>query len=192
MAEGQTQSSLIPPAVAALKGEASGQGSARVQMERSISMDIREEREELREAADQCLNVIMDLGLDNHIRWVSPSWRDVVGTEPDTMIGKPVADILLGDKNAFSEAVDSMRKDHSRSRIIRFATGMGPSSALQPKCHKVVVGDDPASEPVESQEQDRVLNLEAQGIIVYDRTSGGESHVSLSAALSWIPLLTPR
>ncbi|EON61997.1 AGC protein kinase [Coniosporium apollinis CBS 100218] len=176
MAEGLTPSVLIPPAVAALKGEAAGQGPVRGQMERSISMDIREEREELREAAEQCLNVIMDLGLDNHIRWVSPTWRDVVGTEPDAVVGKPIAHILLSDKDAFSEAVEAMRKDDSRSRIIRFATSMGPLSVLQPKSHKTIVEGEDAAQTGQVEEQDRVLNLEAQGIIVYDRTSGEESH----------------
>lgn len=184
MAEGLTPSALIPPAVAALKEEAAGQGPVRGQMERSISMDIREEREELREAAEQCLNVIMDLGLDNHIRWVSPTWRDVVGTEPDAVVGKPIAHILLSDKDAFSEAVESMRKDDSRSRIIRFATSVGPLSVLQPKSHKTIVEGEDAAQTGQVEEQDRVLNLEAQGIIVYDRTSGEESHVSLPLAFA--------
>ena len=67
---------LVPPTVTNLRVQ---DGSP---MERSLSADIREEREDLREAAEQTLNVIMDLSLDGNIRWVSPSWTDVIGTRP--------------------------------------------------------------------------------------------------------------
>ena len=40
-------------------------------MDRSYSEDMRAEREDLREAAEETLNVILDLGLDGHIKWVS-------------------------------------------------------------------------------------------------------------------------
>jgi serine/threonine-protein kinase RIM15 len=73
---------LAPPAVSQLRAQAGGQ------MERSLSADIREEREDLREAAEQTLNVIMDLSLDGRIRWVSPSWTDVIGTTLESVKGK--------------------------------------------------------------------------------------------------------
>jgi len=61
---------LAPPVVSHLRAQAAGSN-----MERSLSADIREEREDLREAAEQTLNVIMDLSLDGTIRWVSPRGR---------------------------------------------------------------------------------------------------------------------
>ena len=60
----EANSMLAPPVVVQLRAQAGGQ------MERSLSADIREEREDLREAAEQTLNVIMDLGLNGNIRWV--------------------------------------------------------------------------------------------------------------------------
>jgi serine/threonine-protein kinase RIM15 len=179
MGEEAKQATLAPPAVVALKEEATLSGPSRVQMERTVSMDIREQREDLKEAAEQSLNVIMDLDLDGNIRWVSPSWKDIIGTPPDSVRGKPIADILVGDNTTFANSVESMKKDNSRSQIIRFSARMGPLSVLRPKC-----SSPPESEqgslldlPTEG-EDEHILNLEAQGIMVYDRTSGGESHVS--------------
>ncbi|KAI9730487.1 MAG: rim15, signal transduction response regulator [Claussenomyces sp. TS43310] len=159
---------LAPPAVAHLRAQAG-------QMERSLSSDIREEREDLREAAEQTLNVIMDLSLDGEIRWVSPSWTDVIGTTPESVVGKAIVDILPDDnKEVFAKVVESMRKDDSRSQLVRFSVAMGsasklvPVKGLQPREGDAVTTTDtncPA-----------FIELEAQGIMVYDRSSGGENH----------------
>src|SRR5271163_2425390 len=119
---------LAPPVVTQLRAREDGG-----QMERSLSADIREERKDLREAAEQTLNVIMDLSLDGTIRWVSPSWADVIGTTIQSVQGKPIVDLLLGDnKDVFAEVVESMKKDDSRSQIIRFRVPLGPASRLAP------------------------------------------------------------
>src|ERR1700712_5765536 len=97
---------LAPPAVAQLRAQAGGL------MERSLSADIREERKDLREAAEQTLNVIMDLSLDGNIRWVSPSWTDVIGTTLESVQGMPIKDIVISEnKEVFAEVVESMKKD---------------------------------------------------------------------------------
>jgi serine/threonine-protein kinase RIM15 len=163
---------LAPPAVTSLRAQGGGM------MERSLSADIRVEREDLREAAEQTLNVIMDLNLDGIIRWVSPSWSDVIGTPPESVQGKPIADLLLGDsKNVFAEVVESMKKDDSRSQIIRFTVQLGPASKLAPLPNTTVeeILDLSCQQGVDVSP---ALDLEAQGIMVYDRSSGGESHVS--------------
>ncbi|OCK76181.1 hypothetical protein K432DRAFT_408378 [Lepidopterella palustris CBS 459.81] len=169
---------LGPPAVLALKEQAMGTGPSRAQMERSISMDIRDQREDLKEAAEQSLNVIMDLDLDGNIRWVSPSWQEVIGTTPDSVQGKPIADLLVGNNTQFADTVESMKKDDSRSQIIRFSVLIGPSSVLRPRPFDDSLESEQASPPGQAAEpvEDHILNLEAQGIMVYDRTSGGESH----------------
>lgn len=185
MAEQVKQPVLAPPAVVALKEEASGAASSRGQMERTVSMDMRDEREDLKEAAEHSLNVIMDLDLDGKIRWVSPSWKDVIGTSPDEVHGKAIADLVVDDTNQFAETVESMRKDDSRSQIIRFSVHTGPSSVLRRKRSKPTEDQDTALSPTKSIEDDgdQILNLEGQGIMVYDRTTGGESHVSTDSCL---------
>ena len=173
--EEQTMQNHVHPAIAAVGGSAGG-----LRMERTSSMDIRAEREDLKEAAEQSLNVVLDLGLDGVIRWVSPSWKDVVGTPPDSLRGKPIADILLSRKEAFAEAVDSMKKDDSRSQFVRFRVRIGPSSILKTDEGEMEPEtEEEAEEKMDIVEQEQVLNLEGQGIMVYDRSSGSESHVSL-------------
>ncbi|KAK5149897.1 hypothetical protein LTR04_006925 [Oleoguttula sp. CCFEE 6159] len=177
MDEDGRPTALAPPLISALKEESGGRGSARGLMERTISMDIREEREDLKEAAEQTLNVIMDLGLDSKIRWVSPSWQEVIGTSPESVQGKPISEIVVGNETAFAGLIESMKEDDSRSQIIRFAVRMGPLSVLRSSTEPAnddANEEEPASE--ELIEQDHLLSLEAQGIMVYDRSSGGESH----------------
>ena len=178
-----------------LKAEAAAVGSegqSRAGIERTVSMDIRQERDDLKRAAEQCLNVIMDLGLDGNVRWVSPSWQDVVGTPADSVIGTPIADLIVDDnKTAFADTVESMKQDDSRSQIIHFSTKIGPASVLRPA---ITEEDDDSPETPKPKDKDEegqeekfgsdagdvepVVNLEAQGIIVYNRTSGETSHVS--------------
>ncbi|KAG9228597.1 putative Serine/threonine-protein kinase cek1 [Amylocarpus encephaloides] len=174
---------LAPPAVSQLRVQAGGA------MERSLSADIREEREDLREAAEQTLNVILDLNLDGIIRWVSPSWADVIGTTLESVQGKPIKDIVISDnKEVFAEVVESMKKDDSRSQIIRFTVQVGPTSKLTPiKTPDQIAGDDEEGDS-DSQVTPAAIELEGQGIMVYDRSSGGESHTM------WMirPWIAPR
>ena len=176
---------LAPPAVTALKQQATVNDSARVPMERSISQDIRNERKDLKEAAEHSLNVILDLHLDGKIRWVSASWKDVVGTLPEDVQGKPIAELLVDNQNEFADAVESMKKDDSRSQIIRFSVRMGPLSAFRPK-NAVHAEPKEGQQPESPTDEEPALNLEAQGIIVYDRTSGAASHVRRSPAPSCV------
>jgi serine/threonine-protein kinase RIM15 len=163
---------LAPPAVSQLRAQANGQ------MERSLSEDIRGEREDLREAAEQTLNVIMDLSLDGTIRWVSPSWTDVIGTTLESVKGRPIKELLVSDnKEVFAEIVESMLKDDSRSQMVRFTVQLGPASRLAPieiPDQLAVEGED----AVMAVDEPSTIDLEGQGIMVYDRSSGGESHVS--------------
>lgn len=166
---------LAPPAVTQLRDEEGGD-----EMNRSLSADIREEREDLRQAAEQTLNVIMDMGFDGIIRWVSPSWADVIGTSTESVQGKPIKDLLVGDdKGIFAEAVKSLEKDDSRSQIIRFTVALGPASKLVAHEDKAEgQGKGEGDGEAEEHQQQATIELEGQGIMIYDRASGGASHVS--------------
>jgi serine/threonine-protein kinase RIM15 len=155
---------LAPPAVSTLRASQAGG------MERSLSQDIREEREELREAAEQTLNTILDLNLDGTIKWVSPSWTDVVGTGFESVTGVPISELIVSDnKTIFTDVVESMKRDASKSHRVRFAVQLGPLSKLLNQL---------AIDPAENEEMEpQMADLEAQGIMVYDTVSGEESHV---------------
>ncbi|KHJ36189.1 putative serine threonine-protein kinase ppk18 [Erysiphe necator] len=153
-------------------------------VEQNFSADFKEEREDLKEAAEQTPNVILDLSLDGIIRWVSPSWIDVIGTNPDTVRGKPIKELLIGEnKDIFSEVTERMKIDKSRSQFIRFTTHLGPASKLANSyCQDYVIihnVEDPNKNNLP------VIELEGQGILVTARASdrqcqlndsGGESH----------------
>ncbi|KAI9751660.1 MAG: erg26, C-3 sterol dehydrogenase [Chaenotheca gracillima] len=177
MAEGNGTRLLAPPKVTALKEEAAAEnGPPRGHMERTVSEGIREERADLKEAAEQSFVVILDLGLDGIVRWVSPSWRDVVGTPPSEVQGTPIADLLVEGQTAFADIVESMKKDDSRSQIVRFVLPMGPDSKLAPEKEESLDGEESEEGKPTEDIPPPTLLLEGQGIMVYDRSSGGESH----------------
>ncbi|KNG44587.1 serine threonine protein kinase [Stemphylium lycopersici] len=180
MADEKKPTTLAPPAVTALKQEAAGSPGHRQNMERTVSQDMRNERQDLKEAAEHSLNIIMDLDLEGKIRYVSPSWTDVIGSLPTQVTGKPVLDIISSGADGFAETIESVRKDDSRSHIARFAIQLGPHSILRKRRskHSPVQGQEhiPLSPIDVSQDEDQFLNVEAQGIMVYDRTTGAESH----------------
>lgn len=193
--DGDASRFLAPPAVTALREEARSSEQRRASLERSFSDDIRSERDDLREAAEQTLNVIVDLGLDGRIKWVSPSWKQVIGSAPESVEGKPFSDILLTNKTVFQDAIESMKEDDARSRFVRFAVRMGPDSILNPsrdsssQSRDEQVGESAGTEVAEEDTQEQpkdnaddsdadVLNMEARGIMVYDRSADGEGHVS--------------
>ncbi|KAF2674161.1 hypothetical protein BT63DRAFT_3526 [Microthyrium microscopicum] len=165
-----------PPAVAALRQQGPGVGMTRTAMERTLSEDIREEREDLKEAAEFTLTVVVDLSLDGIIRFVSPSWVEVVGTAPETVVGKPIADLLVSENDVFSKASEAVRKDDARSQNVRFSLMMGPLAAKRRKHAKKDALIDSAVDEMDSPIGDLKIDLEGQGIMVYDRSTGEESH----------------
>ena len=166
----------VPTAPARDPSSAAKLVNLRAQMERSTSIDIRQEGNDLRQAAEQSPNVILDLTLDGLVRWVSPTWPNLVGTEIDSIQGKPIADLLVDNNSVFADAIDALQKNDSGSKVIRFSVLLGPLSTL-------AVGQDDAATPTDEHmtpEEDQsspVLDLEAQGILVYDRATGVASHV---------------
>lgn len=147
-----------------------------------MSQDIREERADLKEAAEQSTNIILDIGLDGIVRWVSPSWKDVVGTPVDSIQGKPISEILAGVSNpgTFADAVESMKEDDSKSHTVRFKVRLGPLSVLKQDSAELAAQREAEGfrqDEVAEDDEQQILNLEGQGIMVYDRSSGGQSHV---------------
>ncbi|EAU32115.1 hypothetical protein ATEG_07853 [Aspergillus terreus NIH2624] len=183
---------LAPPAVTALRQEARALDPTFSPLNRSLSDNMQEEREDLKEAAEQTLNVIVDLDLDGRIKWVSPSWKQVVGTVPESVEGRNMTELLVGNKDAFRDATESMKEDDSRSRFIRFALEMGPDSVLkyspeprpqefqkvesiEGQDEKAVRREDEPPQELPEHNHD-VLNMEGQGIMAYDRTAEGAGH----------------
>ena len=179
MAANAQQQPLKAPAVTALKQEALGSDMHRNRMERSLSEDFRMERDDLKEAAAHSQNVILDLGLDGKVRFVSPSWQDLIGTTPSDVQGKAIADLLPENKNVFQEGVEALQKDDSKSQIIRFSLPLGPHSFLRRKLERTKsdLADMDEQQTESSGEDEPSISLEAQGIMIYN-SDGSASHVS--------------
>ncbi|KAL4980947.1 hypothetical protein BDW66DRAFT_1428 [Aspergillus desertorum] len=177
---------LTPPAVNALRQEARSVDPRNLPTMRTLSSDnMREERESLRAAAEQTLNVIVDLDLEGRVKWVSPSWKQVVGTAPETIERRLISDVLVDNRSAFCDAIESLKEDDSRSRFIRVSVQLGPDSVLkfspgpQPLKREQTDGADSAMGQLSSEVEEHgpaILNLEGQGIMVYDRTAEGVAH----------------
>lgn len=192
MAANAHQQPLKSRAVTALRQEALGSEIHRTKMERSLSEDFRMERDDLKEAAAHSQNVILDLGLDGIVRFVSPSWQDLIGTTPSEVQGKAIADLLPENNKVFQEGVEALQKDDSKSQIIRFSLPLGPHSLLRRKLQRsrsdLTEVDEQQAE--ETAEDEPAISLEAQGIMIY-HTSGGASHVSTGYHRdSFRPMLT--
>ncbi|KIV95461.1 hypothetical protein PV10_03115 [Exophiala mesophila] len=169
---------LEPPTVTALRGDAmAGINAGRHAMERSFSQDIQEGSQDLKEAAEQTRNIILDLSLDGVIRWVSPSWTDVVGTELNQVKGQKITHFIAGDDPlVFEKATEALKSNDSKSTIIKFAIKVGTSSDIAPMI-PTEDGQTPNKSNVDVDEQGlATLELEGQGIMVYDRSSGGGTH----------------
>jgi serine/threonine-protein kinase RIM15 len=200
---------LVPPAVAAIREDAARDSSSRTQMERTFSMDIREEREVLKKAVEQSVNAMLELDLENKVRWVSPSWQDLTGHSVASLVGKPIDEVLLDNPTVFADCVEAIRKDDSKSKIIRInvklpenfwnardsldqETDQGEEGIDSAESEKPEEGELPIIHPdvqIESKDEDPethqecqpddrplAVELEAQGMLVYDRTTGEESH----------------
>lgn len=184
---------LIPPKVAALKEEAGGQDLHRTRMERSVSEDLRVEKEDLKEAAEHSQNIILNLSLDGVIRFVTPSWQEIIGTAAESVIGKSISEVVAEDKTSFKDAIAELQRDDSKSQVIRFSITMGPLSSYRRKMQRHKDSESPEEMCPESlTEEEPTLSLEAQGIMVYDRASGGETNVSRAQHTFSILLTLPR
>jgi len=67
------------PTVVTQASNTVGAPPTRRNTDRTPSMAIQAEKEDLKEAAQQSSTVILDLNLDGKVRWVSQSWEDVIG-----------------------------------------------------------------------------------------------------------------
>lgn len=93
----------------------------------------------------------------------------------------------MDDRDAFQRAVETMKKDDSRSFKLRFAVAMGSMSKLSKDSSSAFsssseveafqMDEIPEEHQQHQQQQQTTLTLEGQGILIYDRATGNPSHV---------------
>ncbi|BFZ63627.1 rim15, signal transduction response regulator [Saitoella coloradoensis] len=155
---------------------------------------------DLREAAEQAQsqNVVIELTLSGMLRWVSPTWQDVLGSDPSTVVGRPIRELLVGDRDAFTEGIGKLLEDGGHSHRIRFQMDVGGSHA-----GRVGGGGgsgDEDDERVFAQDEDydcttsHIIDLEAQGILLHAPASSNSPLASGVTDTMWVirPLPNPR
>jgi PAS domain-containing protein len=82
--------------------------------------DIMELRAKAEEA--QHTNVVMELTLDDYtMQYLSPSWKEIIGTDPEDHIGAPISSMLAtADGNIFEEATKRLLEDDSQTIEVIF------------------------------------------------------------------------
>ncbi|KAL1921365.1 uncharacterized protein VTP21DRAFT_11081 [Calcarisporiella thermophila] len=99
----------------------------------------------------QGLNVLMELSLgDVRVKYLSPTWTDVVGSNPQDLLNLPINHVLSEeDQGTFEVATRSLIEDDSRTLELRFKL---------------------------TRDNGEELEMEGKGMLVYDRISGNPSH----------------
>lgn len=90
-----------------------------------------------------------------------------------------MSEVIVEHNTMFDDAIESMRKDDSKSRILRFTVECDePTDQSQDQVKVVESSQDSEPDAASHAGVKSLQLLEAQGIVVYDRTTGQESHVS--------------
>ncbi|KAI7898111.1 uncharacterized protein BX663DRAFT_462531 [Cokeromyces recurvatus] len=112
-----------------------------------------EDVESLQEEAErsQSSTIIVELSLETTlIEYVSPVWLDVIGSNPQSVIGKSVNQLLSDDDGqVFSVATEELLADDSHTVEVRFN----------------IVGHD-----------NTLIEMEGKGMLMYNRVTGEPSH----------------
>ncbi|RCH90573.1 hypothetical protein CU098_003734, partial [Rhizopus stolonifer] len=100
----------------------------------------------------QSSTIVMELSLSSPtIQYLSPVWHDVIGTEPQSMIGLNISQLLLArDRNVFEVATNEMLADSRKTAEVLFC---------------VITSDNK-----------RMVEMEGKGMLMHNRVTGESSH----------------
>ncbi|KAG0749168.1 hypothetical protein G6F23_001286 [Rhizopus arrhizus] len=100
----------------------------------------------------QSSTIVMELSLSSPtVQYLSPVWHDVIGTEPQSMIGLNISQLLLAeDRNVFEIATNEMLADSTKTAEVTF---------------RVITSD--KKKPIE---------MEGKGMLLHNRVTGESSH----------------
>ncbi|RUS29284.1 hypothetical protein BC938DRAFT_480837, partial [Jimgerdemannia flammicorona] len=120
--------------------------------EGSEGSEVHHDNEQLQIAAEkgQSVTMVMELTLENaQVRYLSPVWKDLVGSDPQSLIGTQMNELVSpDDKQVFTESTQHLLEDDSRTVEVRFT----------------LVGEADDHE------------MEGKGMLMYDRVTGRPSH----------------
>ncbi|VUG18420.1 DEBR0S3_10418g1_1 [Brettanomyces bruxellensis] len=99
--------------------ESNGGGLDVDNMSRDFSR-LNRSQSELRDASASNPALVLELNLDCEVRFISRSWKHIVGTDISKIVRKPIGKIIVGtdeDKQVFQKATGIMMKDDESYRV---------------------------------------------------------------------------
>ncbi|ORY82673.1 hypothetical protein BCR37DRAFT_392874 [Protomyces lactucae-debilis] len=128
---------------------------------------------DLNRAANETRSIIVELSLEGSVRWISPSWQDLIGTDPQSLYDRPISETLADeDKTCFSRATAQLIEDDSRSVRITFWLAL-PADSVDHRIPRLESDDFTISLSAPLPE---ALEVDATGILIHDRSSGQPTH----------------
>lgn len=129
----------------------------------------------------QRINILIELSLDGRFKWVGPSWKEVIGTDPEQIIGQPISDFLVGNENVFSRATSVLLKDDSHIFRIYFniITNLpiyktGSAFISSNNNENLSIATD--NEISYREDSAGILEMEGHGILIRDRFTSNAVH----------------
>ncbi|KAH8926421.1 kinase-like protein [Atractiella rhizophila] len=107
--------------------------------------------------------LVLELSLDEQVlQYVSATWFEITGLDPDVCIGRPIFDFLYeGDKHVFQQATRALEKDDSRTVEAHF---------------RIIFKAETENDDLETADATLFAMLEGMGMLMHDRISGNNSH----------------
>ncbi|KAJ1965738.1 rim15, signal transduction response regulator [Dipsacomyces acuminosporus] len=103
-------------------------------------------------AVDQGLNILMEVSLDGRVRYVSPAWQRLLGSDPEELVDCPVSAIFdAEDVQVCRSAVEQLLADNTRT----------VETTIKVHCP----------------DYSAVASVEAKGMLIYNRSRNEPSHV---------------
>ncbi|OLY80282.1 putative serine/threonine protein kinase IRE, partial [Smittium mucronatum] len=121
---------------------------------------------------DKGASMLLELSLDGIIRYVSPAWQRILGSDPSYLVDQPIESIMDSqNKNICMLAMDQLVADQTRTVETHFYLKKIFSPPVDP------IGDcNLSTKPVKNSDNSLVL-VEAKGMLMYDKTLNLPSHV---------------
>lgn len=138
--------------------------------------------EDLKQTAEesQRINILIELSLDGKFKWVGHSWKEVIGIEPEKIIGLPISSFLVGNENIFSYATNVLLKDDSH--IFRIHFSIVANLPPDKDADAFVISNYENLYPRAASDASQggfsgVIEMEGHGILIRDRFTLNATHV---------------
>ncbi|KAG4304656.1 hypothetical protein PORY_002049 [Pneumocystis oryctolagi] len=143
-----------------------------------------EEEQDFKQTAkeSQRINILIELSLDGKFKWLSPSWKDIVGIDSKEVLGKPISNFLVGNDSIFTHATNVLLKDDSHIFRIHFNIITNMFSVYDPEKNTTLAFNNENASFKDNNDAfyrenlTGVLEMEGHGILIRDRFTSNAIH----------------